>query len=143
MDAEDLTSLRAVGVTPEYVRDMVAAGFPSIDEDQLVEARAIGITGGYIRAMRAAGVNGTMDDFIQLHAVGVDPAFAERARRSGLKFRNADDLVELRALSGVKPPAPPAPPAPPGRIGRPAASPPELGSGGSRRRLTDFTSPND
>ncbi len=128
VDADGFTSLRAVGVTPEYVRDMVAAGFPSLDEDELVEARATGITGGYIRAMRAAGVNGTMDDFIQLHAVGVDPAFAERARRSGLKFRNADDLVELRALSGVRPPpppAPPAPPAPPGRRGRPAASPPD------------------
>jgi len=128
VDAEGFTSLRAVGVTPEYVREMVAAGFPSIDEDTLVEARATGIMGGYIRAMRAAGVNGTMDDFIQLHAVGVDPAFAERARRSGLKFRDADDLVELRALSGVRPPpppAPPAPPAPPGRRGRPAASPPD------------------
>jgi hypothetical protein len=125
LDADELSGLKAVGVTPEYARDLVAAGFSSITADELTEARAIGITGGYIRAMRAAGVNGTMDDFVQLHAVGVDPSFAERARRSGVKIRNADDLVELRALSGVKPPAPPAPPAPPGRTGRPAASPPD------------------
>jgi bla regulator protein blaR1 len=125
LDADEFTSLRAVGVTPEYVRDMVAAGFGSITADELVDARAIGITGGYIRAMRAAGVDGTMDDFVELHAVGVDPAFAQRARQAGMRFRNADELVELRALSGVKPPAPPAPPAPPGRRGRPAASPPD------------------
>jgi bla regulator protein blaR1 len=126
LDADEFSGLKAVGVTPEYARDLVAAGFPSITADELTEARAIGITGGYIRAMRAAGVNGTMDDFVQLRAVGVDPAFAQRVRRSGVKIRNADDLVELRALSRVKPPAPPAPP---GRMGRPAASPPDWDPG--------------
>ena len=127
---EDFTGMKAVGVTPEYARDLVAAGFPSIDADGLVEARAIGITGGYIRAMRAAGVQGDMDDFVQLRAVGVDPEFVARVRRSGMSVRDADDLVALRAMSGVKPPAPPAPPnppAPPGRTGRPAASPPDWG----------------
>jgi hypothetical protein len=119
LDAGEFSGLRAVGVTPEYARDLVAAGFPSIDEDELVSARAIGLTGGYIRAMRAAGVNGTLDDFVQLRAVGVDPAFAARARRSGVKITNADDLVELRALSGGRPPAPPKPPSPPGRGGTP------------------------
>lgn len=122
LDADEFSGLRAVGVTPEYARDMVAAGFPSIDEDELVSARAIGLTGGYIRAMKAAGVNGTLDDFVQLRAVGVDPEFAARARRSGVKISNADDLVELRALSGVRPPAPPKPPkapSPPGRTGPP------------------------
>ncbi len=122
LDPDEFSGLRAVGVTPEYARDMVAAGFPSIDEDELVSARAIGLTGGYIRAMKAAGVNGTLDDFVQLRAVGVDPEFAARARRSGVKITNADDLVELRALSGARPPAPPKapkPPSPPGRGGPP------------------------
>lgn len=119
LEAGEFSGLRAVGVTPEYARELVAAGFPSIDEDELVSARAIGLTGGYIRAMKAAGVNGTLDDFVQLRAVGVDPEFAARARRSGVKITNADDLVELRALSGSRPPKPPKPPSPPGRGGPP------------------------
>ena len=122
LSAEEFSGLRAVGVTPEYARGLVAAGFPSIDEDELVEARAIGLTCDYIRAMRAAGVNGTLDDFVQLRAVGVDPKFAARVRRSGLKVTNADDLVELQALSGARLPAAPKPPkplSPPGRGGPP------------------------
>jgi bla regulator protein blaR1 len=127
LDPSDFAGLRAVGVTPEYARDLVAA-FPSLNAEQLTEARAIGLSGSYVRAMRAAGVNGSFDDFVELRAVGADPEFAERARRSGVKIRNADDLVELRTLGDVRGPAPPAPPAPPkpsNRRGKPAASPPD------------------
>jgi beta-lactamase regulating signal transducer with metallopeptidase domain len=106
LDFNEFTSMKAVGVTPEFARGMVAA-FPGITADQLVEARAVGVTGDYIRAMRSAGVGGDLDDFVQLRAVGVDPAFAARVKASGIKVKNADDLVELRALGVTKPPAPP------------------------------------
>jgi hypothetical protein len=99
-------------VTPEYARDLVAAGFPSIGADELMEARAVGLNGGYVRAMRAAGVRGNMDDFVQLRAVGVDPAFAARVKASGIKVLRADDLVELHALGVTKLPAPPRSPVP-------------------------------
>ena len=97
-NAPDFTGMHAVGVTPEFARDLVAAGFPSISADELVEARAVGLNGGYVRAMRAAGVRGDIDDFVQLHAVGVDPAFAARVKASGIRALSADDLVELKAL---------------------------------------------
>src|SRR5215211_835173 len=45
LDFSDFTEMRAVGVTPEYARALVAAGFPSISADELVEARAVGVTG--------------------------------------------------------------------------------------------------
>ena len=119
--------MRTVGVTPEFARSLVAAGFPSITADGLMEARAIGLTGDYVRAMRAAGVQGTLDDFVQLRAVGVDPSLAARARASGIKRLDADSLVQLRALGMSRAPVPPKPPVPPqahSRQGRPAASPP-------------------
>jgi hypothetical protein len=56
--------------------------------------------------MRASGIRGDLDDFVQLHAVGVDPAFAARVKASGLRIRDADDLVELRALGTAAPAAP-------------------------------------
>ena len=112
LDASDFAGMRAVGVTPAYARDLMTAGFPGIDADELTEARAVGLTGGYVRAMRSAGVRGDLDDFVQLRAVGVDPAFAARARRAGSKSMTADDLVELKALGFVNPPRPPRPPDP-------------------------------
>jgi bla regulator protein BlaR1 len=110
LDPSDFASMRAVGVTPDYARDLMAAGFPAITPDELVEARAVGVTGGYVRSMRSQGVNGDMDDFVQLRAVGVDPAFAARVKRSGIRVRSADDLVELQAMGVPGPPRPPAPP---------------------------------
>jgi len=113
LDFGDFTGLKAVGVTPEYARSLVEAGFPSITADELTEARAVGVTGEYVRALRNVGVRGDLDDFVQLRAVGVDPAFAARVKASGIKTIDADDLVELRALGVTKPPAPPRTPVPP------------------------------
>ena len=119
LDASDFTALKAVGVTPDYARDMVAAGFRNIDDGELTEARAVGITGKYIREMRAAGVNASLDDFVELFAVGVRPDYVRSLRGSGMVFRNADQLVEMQAL-GVnardlkarRPPATPRVPPP-------------------------------
>ena len=98
LDLSDFSQLRAMGVTPEFARDLAAAGFPSITAHDLVEARAVGVTGSYIRSMRAAGMRGDLDDYVQLRAVGVDPSFAERVKAAGIKVADADDLVELRVL---------------------------------------------
>jgi bla regulator protein BlaR1 len=119
LDTDEFASMRAVGVTPDYARGMVAA-FPSIDADGLVEARAIGLTGPYVQAMRSAGVRGDLDDFVQIRAIGLDPAFVARARKAGVDVSDVDELVQLRALSGSPPPSIPRPPrtpkipAPPG-----------------------------
>jgi bla regulator protein BlaR1 len=110
LDPGEFASMRAVGVTPQFARDLMAAGFPGIDSDALVEARAIGLTGGYVRAMRSAGVRGNLDDFVQLRAVGIDPAFAARVKKAGMKVVSADDLVEMQAVGIPRPPRPPAPP---------------------------------
>jgi len=112
-NASNFTGMHAVGVTPEFARDLVAAGFPSISADELVEARAVGLNGGYVRAMRAAGVRGDIDDFVQLHAVGVDPAFAARVKASGIRALSADDLVELKALGVTRLPGRPRTSVPP------------------------------
>jgi bla regulator protein BlaR1 len=113
LGVEEFAGMRAVGVTPAYARDIIAA-IPSISADDLVSARAIGLTGSYIRAMKTAGVRGELDDFVQLRAVGIEPEFALRARQSGIDIRDVDNLVKLRVLGGTPPPTPPRSPAPPG-----------------------------
>ena len=113
LDFAEFNQLKAVGVTPEFARSLAAAGFPRISADELTEARAVGVTGQYVSAMRWAGVEGSLDDFIQLRAVGVDPSFAARVKASGLKNIRADDLVELRAMGISSIPATPHVPVPP------------------------------
>jgi beta-lactamase regulating signal transducer with metallopeptidase domain len=127
LQPSDFAGMRAVGVTPQFARELIGAGFPNLTSDDVVGARAIGLSGSYVRAMKAAGVRGDLDDFIQLRAVGINPAFAQRARKAGNGTMDADDLVELRALGRVAPPAPPRPP----RAALPAASPPDWDPPGS------------
>jgi hypothetical protein len=119
LDISDFTGLRTLGVTPDYARGLVTAGFPSITADELMEARAVGLSGDYVSAMRSAGIQGDLDDFVELRSIGIDPAFAARAKAAGVRVRTADDLIQLRALGS------------PGRKARgrglPAASPPDWG----------------
>jgi bla regulator protein blaR1 len=113
LNFNEFSGLRAVGVTPDFARGLVAAGFPSISADDLMQARAVGLTGEYVSAMHAAGIRGDLDEFVQLRAVGVDPSFAARVRAAGIRVSSADDLVQLRAVGIAHVPAPPHPAAPP------------------------------
>ena len=117
LDYEDFAGLKAVGVTPDYARSLVAAGLRNIDSDELTEARAVGVTGAYVSALAAAGLRGTMDDYVQLRAVGVTPEFGQRVRRAGYTTRDPDKLVEMQALgldfSRYRMPPPPPQPRPP------------------------------
>ncbi|AJA10000.1 hypothetical protein SKP52_15605 [Sphingopyxis fribergensis] len=128
LSAEQLVSMRAVGVTPEYVAQMREHG-GSLDADEIISAKASGIDPAYIRQMRDVipgadfdelvgarhvGVNAAfardmkshfpdvgIDDLIALKAMGVDCDFVTDMQRSGVKMRRADDAIELRATGWV------------------------------------------
>jgi bla regulator protein BlaR1 len=139
LSAEELVSMRAVGVTPEYVEKMRESG-GSLDADDIISAKASGIDPVYIRQMRDVipgadfgelvdarhvGVNAVfardmkshfpdigVDDLIALKAMGIDCDFVTDMQKSGVRMRDADDAIELRATSGFRPVKP-----------RPAAAP--------------------
>ena len=112
LDVSEYASMKAVGVTPDFARDLVAAGFPDIDSDELVQARAVGVNGGYVRSLKALGVRGDMDDFVQLRSLGVTPELVQRARKAGVDVTDIDELVELATVGrSTPPPPPPRPPA--------------------------------
>ncbi|MDO9370567.1 MAG: M56 family metallopeptidase [Sphingopyxis sp.] len=136
LSAEDLVSMRAVGVTPEYVAQMRKSD-TSLDVDDIISAKASGIDPAYIRQMRSiipgadfgelvgarhVGVDAAfardmkshfpdvgIDDLVALKAMGVDCDFVTDMRRSGLKLRDADDAIELRATRGFRPAVKPRP----------------------------------
>ena len=134
LSAEQLVSLRAVGVTAEYAAEMRAEG-ASMDVDELIAAKAGGVDPAYIRSMRqifpevdvddlvgASALHieprfaGDMkshfpdigiDDVVALRAMGIDCDFVTDMQKAGVKMRSADDAIELRATGMFRPSAKP------------------------------------
>ena len=128
LSAEDLVSMRAVGVTPEYVAQMREHGGASMTADEIIGAKAAGVDPAYIRTMRGifpgvdidelVGASALhiepafardmkshfpdidIDDVIALRAMGVDCDFVTDMQKAGVKMRSADDAIELRATGG-------------------------------------------
>ncbi|WP_197411768.1 M56 family metallopeptidase, partial [Sphingopyxis sp. HXXIV] len=124
LTADELVSMRAVGVTPEYVAEMREHG-GALDADDIIAARASGLDPAYIREMRGIvrgadfgelvgarqlGVTPAfardmkshfpgvgIDDLIALKSMGVDCDFVTEMQKSGVRMRDADDAIELRA----------------------------------------------
>ena len=111
---------------PLYVRDVVAAGFPSPTLREQVMAGMFDLRTSYVQAMAAAGIRGvrldklvdlkifdvtpefvaalhadfpgeSTDDLVALHMVGVTPAYVDALRRAGVPNLTADNVSALRA----------------------------------------------
>ena len=55
--------------------------------------------------MRAAGVRGDLDDFVQMHAVGIEPELRRASPHApGVDVSDVDELVQLRHWAGPQPP---------------------------------------
>ena len=114
-DPAEFAGMKVIGVTPEFARDLAAAGLRNLDEDGLTEARGAGLTGDYARGLAAAGIPPNLDDYIQLRAVGVPISYILSLRNSGHPVRDADKLTEMWAVGvkpgelGVRPPKVPPP----------------------------------
>jgi beta-lactamase regulating signal transducer with metallopeptidase domain len=99
---DELISLRAVGVTPEYINAMRAL-FPELTVRQVSGMRAVGVTPQFLTEMRGAGLTvTTARDAQSLAAVGVTPEFVREMRNAGFEVKSARDATSLRAV-GVTP----------------------------------------
>lgn len=93
---QDYISMRIFNVTPEYVREMAAAGFKDLSSDKLVATRIHKVTPDYIRQMRAAGWNLSLDELMSSRIHKATPEFAEEMRKLGYGNLDFDDLVSFR-----------------------------------------------
>ncbi|MGN6058996.1 MAG: M56 family metallopeptidase [Sphingomicrobium sp.] len=118
LDPASFAGLKAVGVSVDYARDLASAGLANLTADELTEARTVGLTGDYVRAMASAGIPINVDQYLQLHSVGVPAHYVLGIRKAGYSVRDADKVIQMWSV-GVKPedlkafPAPPTPPRPP------------------------------
>lgn len=100
---EQVLELAQSGVTPEYLDDMSAAGYPALSWRKLVELRSHGVGPEFVRGMAAAGYSGlTPERLVELRSQGVDPEFVKALRQQGLDKLSLSELIDLRS-QGVGP----------------------------------------
>jgi beta-lactamase regulating signal transducer with metallopeptidase domain len=101
VSVDQLIALKIQGVTPEYIRDIQAAGLkPSVDD--LIALKIQGVKPDYIREIRATGLNPTLSDFIALRIQGVSADYVRRVESQGLKDPSVGDIIAMR-IQNVEP----------------------------------------
>ncbi len=97
----ELISMKAQGVDPEYLREIRSTGLnPSVHE--LAAMKAVGVTPEYVRKVRSTWNDVTLHDLIGMRAQGIDPADAAAYAQLGLKDVTLHSLMSLKAV-GVTP----------------------------------------
>ncbi|HUI40354.1 MAG TPA: M56 family metallopeptidase [Terriglobia bacterium] len=100
LTADELIGLKVQGVTPEYIRQIRAAGLnPTIDE--LIGMKVQGVTPEYIRGLHADGLNPTVEEVIGMRVQRVTPEYIGAMRAAGLK-PTVDELIGMK-VQGVTP----------------------------------------
>lgn len=102
LSVDELISLRASGVTPEYVASMRAI-FPGLTLRQVTSLGALGVTPEFVKEMRGAGFDvKTAREATSLKAVGVTPEWVKEMRAAGYTIDSAHEASGMRAV-GVTP----------------------------------------
>ena len=97
---DDLTGARAVGVTPEFAQQMRQYD-PHVDLDTVIGAKATGLNPSYFSEMRRMFPRLSLDDAVGMSAVGVTVDFAQQMREL-FPHVTADQLQGMAAV-GVNP----------------------------------------
>jgi hypothetical protein len=93
-----LIAFRALGVDADYVRTMQTRLGPT-DADQMISLRALGVTTAYLDEMKQLGFPITRArDAVELRAVGVDADFVRKVEAHGFHNLSIDQLVRARSL---------------------------------------------
>ncbi len=100
VSVDELVAMKIQGITPEYVRDMRAAGI-KVDADELIGMKVQGVTPDYVKQMRAAYPNIDIDTIIGMKVQGVTPEYAAELAKLGVKG-DADDIIGMK-VQGVSP----------------------------------------
>lgn len=99
-DLDRAIQMKAVGVTPDYVRAMRAAS-PALrdaDAEEFIQLRALNVTPSFVAAMASAGFrNLDADDLTDAAAVKVSPEYIQSMRAAGFNT-DLDGYVEMKAV---------------------------------------------
>jgi hypothetical protein len=99
MSDGDIITFTALHITPQYAADMRAAGVTDMDAHDLVSLRALHVDPTYIKELASVGYsNLSADQLTQLKALHVDADYIRRVQSHGYKHPTVQQLVQLKAL---------------------------------------------
>ena len=102
LTVDELISLRAVGVTPEYIETMKGF-FPNLTFGEVSGLKAIDVTPEFIQEMRGAGFEvKSAREASSLKAVDVTPEYVREMRNAGFEIKSAKEASGMKAV-GVTP----------------------------------------
>ncbi|MDE3137134.1 MAG: M56 family metallopeptidase, partial [Acidobacteriota bacterium] len=99
LSADELIALKMQGVTPEYARQLRAAGFAP-QARELVAMRTMGVTPDYAKQMKAVFPEITANDLIACRTQGVDPQTVSQLKGMGFGNLNVHQVIAAR-VQGV------------------------------------------
>jgi hypothetical protein len=99
----DLMSFAALGVTPDYAREMRTA-FATLKPSDLSSLKALGVRPADIARFKAIGLDVSPQGAAGMKALGVTPDYVASMRAAGARIRTAGDAQSFRAL-GISPAA--------------------------------------
>ncbi|HEX3108782.1 MAG TPA: M56 family metallopeptidase [Thermoanaerobaculia bacterium] len=100
LSVDDLITLRSVGVTPEYIKQMRGTGLGDLSLDDIVAMRSQGVTPEYVSEMRNSGIDiKDARDIVTLRSMGVSPSYIKEMAGAGYHNLSARELVELRSMN--------------------------------------------
>jgi beta-lactamase regulating signal transducer with metallopeptidase domain len=97
-DLNTLISLKSLGVTPEYAKQMGALGFGKPSVHELISLKALGVTPEYISELKQSGLE--PKDFHEVtteKALGITPEYAADMKKTGFGDMNLQELISLKA----------------------------------------------
>jgi len=102
-DLDTLVSLRSLGVTPEYAREMTQAGMGAPSLHDLISLKSLGVTPQYITALKEQPyAPANFHDVVSEKSLGVTPEYAKAIGALNLGTPNLHDLISLKA-QGITP----------------------------------------
>jgi beta-lactamase regulating signal transducer with metallopeptidase domain len=96
LTVDEIIALKIHGVTPEYIRDMRAAGVDA-SGPELVSLKIQEITPEFVRGLAAAGLTGLhVHDYLAAKIQGITPEFIQSIRKHGFKDLTLRQLLALK-----------------------------------------------
>ena len=99
LDPKQLADFGIHGVTPEFIKEVEAAGYANLSVEDLVAFRIHGVTPGFIKAIQALGFKPSAEQLVALRIHNVTPEFIEAVKSRGFKDATLDQIIELRRLN--------------------------------------------
>ena len=102
LSADQVISLQALRVTPDFIAEMRAAGVAIETAQDAVRMRALKIDAAFVRSMATVGyARLSSDELVRLRALGIDAAYVKRVQAHGFTNLTVDQLVRLKAMNVI------------------------------------------